>query len=48
MQALSEEYAVEDVPMFVFLKQDKEVDRIIGAKMEELEMKIDQHCAATP
>lgn len=40
---MAEEFKVEAMPTFVFLKQGKEVDRIVGAKKEDLQAKITQH-----
>lgn len=33
------------MPTFLLLKKGKEVDRVVGAKKDELERKIEQHKA---
>ena len=40
---VSEEFKVEAMPTFLFLKEGKEVDRMVGAKKEELFTKVDKH-----
>ncbi|KAG9139488.1 hypothetical protein Leryth_024051 [Lithospermum erythrorhizon] len=40
---VAKEYKVEAMPTFILLKQGKEVDRVIGAKKDELERKIQNH-----
>lgn len=34
---------IDVVPTMVFVKKGKEIDRLVGAKKEELQMKIEQH-----
>lgn len=34
------------MPTFVLLKKGKEVDRVVGAKKDELEKKIEKHRAS--
>ncbi|CAA0838987.1 Thioredoxin H1 [Striga hermonthica] len=43
LKTVAEEYNVEAMPTFVFLKDGKEVHRIVGAKKEELVAKIAEH-----
>ncbi|KAH9619870.1 hypothetical protein KSS87_019784 [Heliosperma pusillum] len=43
LQDVSQEFSVQAMPTFVLLKQGKEVDRIVGAKKDELEKKIAKH-----
>ncbi|CAL0309106.1 unnamed protein product [Lupinus luteus] len=38
-----DELSVAPMPTFVLLKEGKEIDRVIGAKKEELERKLKQH-----
>ncbi|XP_057770605.1 thioredoxin H2 [Salvia miltiorrhiza] len=40
---VAREFAVQAMPSFVLLKQGKEVDRVVGAKKDELEKKICKH-----
>ncbi|GAB4832165.1 Cytoplasmic thioredoxin isoenzyme 2 [Ancistrocladus abbreviatus] len=40
---VSQEFAVRAMPTFVLLKQGNEVDRVVGAKKDELEKKIEKH-----
>ncbi|CAL5369964.1 unnamed protein product [Camellia sinensis] len=40
---VAEEFGVEAMPTFVLVKQGKEVDRVIGAKKDELERKVEMH-----
>ncbi|GER32037.1 thioredoxin [Striga asiatica] len=46
LKLVAEEYNVEAMPTFVFLKDGKEVHRIVGAKKEELAAKIAEHGGA--
>lgn len=43
LQDVSQEFNVDAMPTFVFLKQGKEVDRVVGARKDELEKKIARH-----
>ncbi|KAL0395660.1 UNVERIFIED_CONTAM: Thioredoxin H2 [Sesamum calycinum] len=40
---ISREFGVQAMPTFLMLKQGKEVERVIGAKKDELEQKIRKH-----
>ncbi|XP_075493699.1 thioredoxin H2 [Primulina tabacum] len=40
---VAREFGVQSMPTFVLLKQGKEVDRIMGAKKDELDNKIRKH-----
>ncbi|KAA8548021.1 hypothetical protein F0562_004450 [Nyssa sinensis] len=40
---VAQEFAVQAMPTFVLTKQGKEVDRVVGAKKDELEKKIQKH-----
>ncbi|KAL0285499.1 UNVERIFIED_CONTAM: Thioredoxin H2 [Sesamum angustifolium] len=40
---VSREFGVQAMPTFLMLKQGKEVERVIGAKKDELEQKIRKH-----
>lgn len=43
LQSVAEEWNVEAMPTFVFLKEGKLVDKVVGAKKEELLQKVEQH-----
>ncbi|KAI3879105.1 hypothetical protein MKX03_018053 [Papaver bracteatum] len=43
LRTVSEEWNVEAMPTFVFLKDGKEVDRVVGAKKDELQNTIAKH-----
>ncbi|GMY28343.1 thioredoxin H-type-like [Fagus crenata] len=43
LKTVSEEWAVEAMPTFVFLKEGKLVDKVVGAKKEELQLTIAKH-----
>ena len=40
---MAQEFGVQGMPTFVLLKQGKEVDRVVGAKKDELEKKVEKH-----
>ncbi|KAK1263139.1 Thioredoxin H2-1 [Acorus gramineus] len=42
LPSVAEEWEVEGVPTFVFVKQGTEVDKVVGANKEELERKIEE------
>lgn len=46
MQSVAEEYKIEAMPTFLFVKEGEVVDKVVGAKKEELQSKITQHAAA--
>jgi len=37
------EFQVQAMPTFVLLKKGKVIDRVVGAKKDELEKKIEKH-----
>lgn len=39
---MAKEYEVQAMPTFVLVKRGKEVARVIGAKKDELEKKVEQ------
>ncbi|MFS8011240.1 putative monodehydroascorbate reductase (NADH) [Helianthus anomalus] len=47
LQDVAQQFGVQAMPTLVLLKQGKEVERVIGAKKDELEKKILKH-RATP
>lgn len=46
-QSVAKEWSVEAMPTFLFLKEGKEVDKVVGARKEELENAITKHKDAT-
>ncbi|KAK1301055.1 Thioredoxin H2-2 [Acorus calamus] len=42
LPSVAEEWKVEAVSMFVFVKKGTEVDKVVGANKEELEKKIEE------
>ncbi|KAG2698495.1 hypothetical protein I3843_07G153400 [Carya illinoinensis] len=47
LTTVAEEYAVQAMPTFVFLKEGKVVDTVVGAKKDELQLTIAKHATAT-
>lgn len=43
---MAQEFKVQAMPTFVLVKKGKEVDRVVGARKEELEKKIVKFRAA--
>lgn len=44
---VAQEFTVQAMPTFVLLKKGKELERVIGAKKDELEKKIQKHRAVS-
>ncbi|XP_075518887.1 thioredoxin H-type 1-like [Primulina tabacum] len=47
LKPVAEEFKVEAMPTFVFLKEGLEVDRVVGARKEDLETEIGLHGTMT-
>ncbi|KAL1823356.1 hypothetical protein ACET3Z_010134 [Daucus carota] len=47
LQSISEEYEVEAMPTFVFIKEGVVVDRVLGARKDDLHSTIVKHSAVT-
>ncbi|KAJ7957807.1 Thioredoxin [Quillaja saponaria] len=45
LESVSKDWAVEAMPTFMFLKEGKIVDKVVGAKKEELQLKIAKHAS---
>ncbi|XP_010256168.1 PREDICTED: thioredoxin H2-like [Nelumbo nucifera] len=45
LMGVSDEFGVHAMPTFILIKQGKEVDKVVGAKKDELEKKILKHRA---
>ncbi|KAL3636299.1 hypothetical protein CASFOL_020846 [Castilleja foliolosa] len=43
LESVAKEFGVQTMPTFILIKKGKQVDKIVGAKKEELKMKIEQH-----
>ncbi|GFZ10368.1 thioredoxin H-type 1 [Actinidia rufa] len=46
LKSVAEDWAVEAMPTFVFIKEGKLVDRVVGAKKDELVEAIEKHGVA--
>ncbi|KAG4962339.1 hypothetical protein JHK84_039433 [Glycine max] len=46
VRPVAEEYSIEAMPTFLFLKDGKIVDKVVGAKKEELQLTIAKHVSA--
>ncbi|KAK9271310.1 hypothetical protein L1049_026900 [Liquidambar formosana] len=46
LKTVAEDWAVEAMPTFMFLKEGKIVDKVVGAKKEELQQTIMKHATA--
>ncbi|KAK7351723.1 hypothetical protein VNO77_11376 [Canavalia gladiata] len=47
LKSVSEEWGIEAMPTFLFLKEGKLVDKVVGAKKEELQLTINKHTTTT-
>ncbi|KAL3640920.1 hypothetical protein CASFOL_015888 [Castilleja foliolosa] len=45
LQVLAQEYKVEAMPTFLFIKEGKVVDTVVGARKEDLQVKVTTHGA---
>ncbi|KAK7827687.1 thioredoxin h5 [Quercus suber] len=43
LEAVAQEFAVEAMPTFIFVKKGKVVDKVVGARKDELQTKIEKH-----
>ena len=46
LQSVAQEKNVEAMPTFIFFKNGKEVDKVVGAKKDELHARIVKHADA--
>ncbi|KAI9200600.1 hypothetical protein LWI28_010310 [Acer negundo] len=46
LKSVAQDWAVEAMPTFIFLKEGKIVDKFVGAKKDELEMVVTKHATA--
>eukprot|EP00262_Sarcandra_glabra_P009018 TRINITY_DN22993_c0_g1_i1.p1 TRINITY_DN22993_c0_g1~~TRINITY_DN22993_c0_g1_i1.p1 ORF type:complete len:137 (-),score=30.69 TRINITY_DN22993_c0_g1_i1:324-674(-) len=46
LKTVAADWAVEAMPTFMFLKEGKIVDKVVGARKDELEQKIAKHGAS--
>uniref|UniRef100_A0A5B7BTR9 Putative Thioredoxin H-type 1, H1,TRX1 n=1 Tax=Davidia involucrata TaxID=16924 RepID=A0A5B7BTR9_DAVIN len=47
LKTVAEDWAIEAMPTFIFLKEGKIVDKVVGAKKEDLQLTIAKHATAT-
>ncbi|XVF62124.1 hypothetical protein PTKIN_Ptkin08bG0192100 [Pterospermum kingtungense] len=47
LKVVATDWAVEAMPTFMFLKEGKIVDKVVGAKKEELQQTLAKHMATT-
>lgn len=47
LQTVAEDFKVDAMPTFVFLKDGMEIDRVVGAKKEALVELVAKHAAST-
>ena len=45
LQTVAQDWAVEAMPTFMFLKEGKIVDKVVGARKDELQQAIAKHAA---
>ncbi|GMY26092.1 thioredoxin H5-like [Fagus crenata] len=43
LSSVAQEFAVEAMPTFLFVKKGKVVDKVVGARKDELQKKIEKH-----
>lgn len=46
VQTVAEDWSVEAMPTFLFLKEGKEVDKLVGARKEDLQATVTKHATA--
>ncbi|KAK6924434.1 Thioredoxin domain [Dillenia turbinata] len=46
LKTVAEEWRVEAMPTFLFIKQGKQVEKVVGAKKEELQKTIEKYASA--
>nr|AEI69284.1 thioredoxin h 1-2 [Galega orientalis] len=46
LKTVAEEWAIEAMPTFLFLKEGKLVDKVVGAQKETLQLAISKHATA--
>ncbi|KAK8705662.1 hypothetical protein V6N13_049259 [Hibiscus sabdariffa] len=46
LKSVAEDWAIEAMPTLIFLKEGSIVDKVVGARKDELQQKIAQHAAA--
>lgn len=47
LNTVARDWAVEAMPTFMFIKEGKIVDKVVGAKKDELQQTISKHLAST-
>ncbi|KAI3759167.1 hypothetical protein L6452_06754 [Arctium lappa] len=46
LESVAQEHSVEAMPTFIFFKNGAQVDKVVGAKKDELLSRIEKHAAA--
>ena len=46
LKSVAEDWAIEAMPTFIFLKEGSIIDKVVGARKDELQQKIALHSAA--
>lgn len=46
LEKVAEEFEVKAMPTFLFFKDGKQIDKVVGAKKEELQQKVMAHSSA--
>ncbi|XP_057529255.1 thioredoxin H1-like [Amaranthus tricolor] len=46
LKDIARDWAIEAMPTFMFLRDGKIIDKVVGAKKEELQMAVAKHAAA--
>lgn len=46
LQTIAEEWKIEAMPTFLFLKEGKLVDKVVGAKKDDLILTVAKHSTA--
>nr|ACU14225.1 unknown [Glycine max] len=46
LKSVSQDWAIEAMPTFVFVKEGTLLDKVVGAKKDELQQKIQKHVAS--
>ncbi|KAJ3705558.1 hypothetical protein LUZ61_009263 [Rhynchospora tenuis] len=45
LKAVAQEWKIEAMPTFIFVKEGNEIDKFVGARKEEIQKKIELHAA---
>ncbi|XP_039055678.1 thioredoxin H1-like isoform X2 [Hibiscus syriacus] len=45
LESVAQDWAIECMPTFIFLKEGRIIDKVVGARKDELQCKIENHLA---